>query len=88
MRQSDQVRARVGDGRAAGFRDQTDILAGQKGRDQGFQCAGRRVFVEFQQRELLDRHGGGQLLQECARGLGLLDDKGGQAGGDAAGFFG
>lgn len=49
VRQTHQICPRVGYRRTAGFRDQADVLSGQKGGDQAFQRIGWGVFVEFQQ---------------------------------------
>jgi hypothetical protein len=47
LRQGNQIGAGVGHGRAARFREQTDIMAGYAMGQQAIQCIGLGVLIQF-----------------------------------------
>ena len=88
MRRHDERGTRIGDGGAARFREQTEVVARLQRREQGANGVGRRVLVEFAEMERLQGQRVAHRLQVRACGLGTLDDEVLEAAGDCERFGG
>ena len=75
VRQGDQRRARIGDGGAAGFRDQAEIVAGTQWVEHLGDHLRRRVFIEFLDGDLLQWRYRGQRFEKDPGRLGVFCDE-------------
>ncbi|GAB7527483.1 hypothetical protein PBS_64750 [Paraburkholderia sp. 2C] len=74
VRAPHEQRARIGDGRATGFRDEPRVGACENRREQPVDSTGGRIHVEFANLDFLDRPLGADFLQERARGFRVFAD--------------